>query len=142
MANALPLHSLNGRFSHMAALLKWQRLFPTFTQVCNDLQLEEIKLMSKPGAPSMALVATTPDVVRTPSPAAPVGAPPPAFNAPALVPKKSNNKNRNQRNNHSMPSLLTPTHPWNGTLQLWAIAAATRSGGPDLFSARPGTPQP
>jgi hypothetical protein len=29
-------------------------------QVCNDLQLEEIELLSKPGGPSTALVATTP----------------------------------------------------------------------------------
>jgi hypothetical protein len=53
------LHGFNGRFSRMSSLLKRQRLFPTFTEVHNDLQLEEIKMAARPGAPVSSLVATT-----------------------------------------------------------------------------------
>jgi hypothetical protein len=43
------LCGLNIRFSHMAAILNYQRRFLTFAQVPDDLQLEEIELVSKPG---------------------------------------------------------------------------------------------
>jgi hypothetical protein len=93
------------------------------------------------GVASTTLVATTPSVVHTTSSAASVGTPPAAFNAPAPAPNKLNNKNRNQRNNHNMPSLPTPMHPWNDKLQLWAGAAVTRSGGPWVPSTMVTPPQ-
>jgi hypothetical protein len=31
------LRSLNGRFMHIASILKWQWSFPTFVEVRNDL---------------------------------------------------------------------------------------------------------
>jgi hypothetical protein len=135
------LRGLNDCFFHMAAFLKRQRPFLTFAQVRNDLHLEEIELLSKPGGPSTALVATTLGAHPL-SPAAPVGAPPPTVNMSAPALKKLNIKNKNKGNNHGMPSLPTPTHPWNDTLQLWAGAAAACPGGPSLLDTRPGLPQP
>jgi hypothetical protein len=49
----------------MAALLKRSHPFSTFAQVCNDVQLKEIELLSKTGSYSMTLVATTVAVGRT-----------------------------------------------------------------------------
>jgi hypothetical protein len=80
------LCDLNDRFSHMAALLKRSHPFSTFAQVCNDVQLKEIELLSKTGSYSMTLVATTVAVGRTllptalvsPSPLTASSAPTPA----------------------------------------------------------------
>jgi hypothetical protein len=84
--------------------------------------------------PSMALVATTLGGCPV-SPAAPVGAPSPPVTTSAPPLKKSNSKSTN---NYIMPSLPTPTHPFNGTLQLWTSIAAASPSGPGLLNARPG----
>ena len=143
------LRGLNGRLSHMASLLKRQRPFPTFAEVRNDLQLEEIELMSKPGSSSTALVAvaTTAGAGRT-APAASGGssggstAPrAPAPNAPAV--NRSNNRRTNRTKNQQHPrtaGMPTAANPWNGTMQIWAGAAAARPGSFGLLGARPGAP--
>ncbi|XP_062221364.1 uncharacterized protein LOC133920808 [Phragmites australis] len=52
------LRGLNERFTHMAALLKRQKPFPTFDDVRNDLLLEEITLADRSQSPSTALLST------------------------------------------------------------------------------------
>jgi hypothetical protein len=83
------LHGLNGRFFHMAALLKRQRPFPMFAQVRNDLQLDEIQKATKPGSSSTALVSTIASTGHIPSFAASIDLstlPPPMH---LLQPRKS-----------------------------------------------------
>jgi hypothetical protein len=53
------LHGLNEEFGYMGAILKRQKSFPSFSEVKNDLLVEEIS-MAKPAAPSQALIATAP----------------------------------------------------------------------------------
>jgi hypothetical protein len=53
------LHGLNERFTHVGALLRRARPFPTFLQVKDDLSLEELTLGSRPPSPADALAATT-----------------------------------------------------------------------------------
>jgi hypothetical protein len=115
------LHSLNGCFSHMAALLKWQLSFPTFAVVCNDLHLEEIELASKSGSSAMALVASTAADGRvppaTPSVMSPIHAP-----APSIPPAKKNNYRKNNSkkggSNQQQHFFAAPTaaNPWLGSL--------------------------
>lgn len=59
------LRSLNERFSHMAIFLKRQKPLPSFAEVRNDLQLEEIEKAAKPGSAALALVVTTATVGHT-----------------------------------------------------------------------------
>jgi hypothetical protein len=53
------LRGLNERFTHVGALLRHARPFPTFLQVKDDLSLEELTLGSRPPSPAAALAATT-----------------------------------------------------------------------------------
>jgi hypothetical protein len=53
------LRGLNERFTHIGALLRRARPFPTFLQVKDDLSLEELTLGSCPPSPAVALAATT-----------------------------------------------------------------------------------
>jgi hypothetical protein len=53
------LHGLNERFTHIDALLRRVRPFPTFPEVKDDLSLEELTLGSHPPSPAAALAATT-----------------------------------------------------------------------------------
>jgi hypothetical protein len=144
------LRGLNNRFSHMASLLKWQRPFPTFTEVRNDLHLEGIEMAARPDFSASALVTTTAAGGHT-TPAA--SAPPPAPHPPApSVPNKpstpttSKNNNQNRRNNNNNGnnqrttnySLPTTANLWNVMLQLWAGATAAYPG---LLGAHPGSHQ-
>jgi hypothetical protein len=45
------LHGLNEKFRYMGAILKRQKSFPSFSEVKNDLLVEEIS-MATPAAPS------------------------------------------------------------------------------------------
>lgn len=65
------LRGLNERFTHMAALLKRQRPFPSFDAVRNDLLLEEITLNDRASTPSMALLSTGSQGARHPPGGAP-----------------------------------------------------------------------
>jgi hypothetical protein len=53
------LRGLNERFTHVGALLRRARPFPTFLQVKDNLSLEELILGSRPPSPVAALAATT-----------------------------------------------------------------------------------
>jgi hypothetical protein len=53
------LRGLNERFTHVGALLRRARPFPTFLQVKDNLSLEELTLGSRPPSPAAALAATT-----------------------------------------------------------------------------------
>jgi hypothetical protein len=53
------LRGLNERFTHVGALLRRVRPFPTFLQVKDDLSLEELTFGSRPPSPAAALAATT-----------------------------------------------------------------------------------
>lgn len=52
------LCGLNSMYDHMKALLKCLRLFPTFSEVLNDLFLEELTMDLPTPQPSTPLVAT------------------------------------------------------------------------------------
>jgi hypothetical protein len=53
------LRGLNERFTHISALLRRVRPFPTFLEVKDDLPLEELTLESCPPSPTATLAATT-----------------------------------------------------------------------------------
>jgi uncharacterized membrane protein YgcG len=53
------LRGLNEHFTHIGALLRRARPFPTFLQVKDDLSLEELTLGSRPPSPAAALTAAT-----------------------------------------------------------------------------------
>jgi hypothetical protein len=53
------LRGLNECFTHVGALLRRARYFPTFLQVKDDLSLEDLTLGSRPPSPADALTATT-----------------------------------------------------------------------------------
>jgi uncharacterized membrane protein YgcG len=53
------LRGLNESFTHVGALLRRARPFPTFLQVKDDLSFEELTLGSRPPSPATALAATT-----------------------------------------------------------------------------------
>jgi hypothetical protein len=53
------LRGLNEHFTHIGALLRRARPFPTFLQVKDDLSLEEFTLGSRLPSPAAALTATT-----------------------------------------------------------------------------------
>jgi hypothetical protein len=132
------LRGLNGWFSHMASLLKRQCPFPTFVEVRNDLQLEEIEMATKPGSSASTLVATIAAAgraARAPVPKAPA-------NPQGPPSSKNNNQNRrnynntnNWRNNNN--GLPTASNPWNDTMQIWVDAAIARPG---LLGMRPDSP--
>ena len=54
------LRGLNAKYDHMKALLKRTRPFPTFSEVRNDLQLEELTLDPPASQPPTALLASQP----------------------------------------------------------------------------------
>jgi len=70
------LRGLNEQYSHMAALLKRSRPFPTFDEVRKDLLLEELTITkTRPSStPSTALASATPKPAPPSQPAAPAGA--------------------------------------------------------------------
>jgi hypothetical protein len=53
------LRGLNERFTHIGALLRRARRFPTFLEVKDDMSLDELTLGSHPPSPAAALAATT-----------------------------------------------------------------------------------
>jgi uncharacterized membrane protein YgcG len=53
------LRGLNERFTHIGALLRRARPFPTFLEVKDDLSLEELTLGSHLPLPAATLAATT-----------------------------------------------------------------------------------
>jgi hypothetical protein len=143
------LCSLNGHFSHMAALLKQQCPFLTFIDVRNDLQLEEIELASKPGSSATAIVAYTASAGCAPSAR-------PSVLSPVCLPMLSNTvaKNNNYRKNNSKQggsnqqqggskqqhcffATPTATNSWLRSLQLYG---APRVSGPGWLGPRPGMP--
>jgi hypothetical protein len=64
------LRGLNERYSHMAALIKRTRPFPSYSDVRADLLIEEMTLANKSSTPT-ALVATTPAHPPGPRPGVP-----------------------------------------------------------------------
>jgi hypothetical protein len=94
----------------MGTILKRQKPFPSFSEVKNDLLVEEIS-MAKPAVPSQALITTTPRPLVGPVPGGSAPANPPTSN---LGPKK---KNKNKKNNtRAWPSFY---NPWTGLIQMW-----------------------
>jgi hypothetical protein len=53
------IRGLNERFTHIGALLRRARPFPTFLEAKDDLSLEELTLGSRQPSPAAALAATT-----------------------------------------------------------------------------------
>jgi hypothetical protein len=136
------LRGLNGCFSHMVALLKWQWPFPTFIAVRNDLQLEEIKLASKMRSSMMALVASIAEAGRvppaTPSVPSPICAPAPSN----PLAKKNNYRKNNSKQGGSNQQQCFFTAPmvtnlWLRSLQLYSTP---RPGGYGLLGPQPGVP--
>jgi hypothetical protein len=139
------LCSLNGHFSHMAALLKQQCPFPTFAVVRNDLQLEEIELASKPGSSATAIVAYMASAGHAPSAR-------PSVLSPVYLPMlnntvaKKNNYCKNnskqggsnqQQGGSKQQHRFFATNSWLGSLQLYR---APHVSGPGLLGPRPGMP--
>jgi hypothetical protein len=104
------LRGLNEKFGYMGAILKRQKSFPSFSEVKNDLLIEEI-YMAKPAVPSHALLATAPRPPVGPVPGGPAPANPPASNT---GPKK---KNKNKKNN--TPAWPSFYNPWAELIQMW-----------------------
>jgi hypothetical protein len=99
----------------MESLLKWQHPFSTFIGIHNDLQLEEIKMISRLGSSNTTLVVTAADVGHTPSTSAGSSIPhAPAPMAPPAAPK-SNKKKASKNNWNVVPTIA---NLWNSTLQL------------------------
>jgi hypothetical protein len=135
------LRGLNEHFTHVGALLRCARPFPTFLQVKDDLSLVELTLGSRPPSPAAALAATT-----KPPPPLNAGngtAPNPTAAASAAVgvavvvgaagavgaaaaPRSSSRSHRLEapRPQVSPPPGGWPTiyNPWTGTIQLWSGA--------------------
>jgi hypothetical protein len=61
------LRGLNEQYSHMAAMIKHARLFPSYSDVCADLLIEEVTLASKTTTPT-AFVASSSSRSSTPRP--------------------------------------------------------------------------
>jgi hypothetical protein len=118
------LLGLNSRFAHMSSLLKQQRPFPTFTEVRNDMKLEEIEMPARPSSSTSVLIATTAIAGHAASPIAAPAPRPLTLSALAKLSNFSNSKNNNRRNYTKNMCLYTsfPTtaNSWNGTLQLWS----------------------
>jgi hypothetical protein len=53
------IHGLNERFTHVSALLRHARRFPSFLDAYEDLTLEELTLANQQPSPVAALAATT-----------------------------------------------------------------------------------
>jgi len=90
------LRGLNERYSHMVALLKRSRPFPTFDEVRNDLLLEELTINSTRASStsSTALVASA----AKPSASAPASQPSSSTSTKPANPS-GNSKNKNRRKN-------------------------------------------
>jgi hypothetical protein len=104
------LRGLNEKFGYIGAILKWQKPFPSFTEVKNDLLVKEIS-MAKPAVPSQALVATAP---RPPIGSVPGG---PAQANPLIYNPRPKRKNKNKKNN--TPTWPSFYNPWTGLIQMW-----------------------
>ena len=112
------LRGLNERYSHMVALLKRSRLFPTFDEVRNDLLLEELTINSTQASStsSTALVASA----AKPSASAPASQPSSSTSTKPANPS-GNSKNKNRRKNGNKGSTPWPSfyNPWTGTITMW-----------------------
>ena len=112
------LRGLNERYSHMVALLKRSRPFPTFDEVRNDLLLEELTINSTRASStsSTALVASA----AKPSASAPASQPSSSTSTKPANPS-GNSKNKNRRKNGNKGSTPWPSfyNPWTGTITMW-----------------------
>ncbi|XP_062178385.1 uncharacterized protein LOC133883168 [Phragmites australis] len=118
------LRGLNEKFGYMAALLKRQKLFPSFIEVRNDLLLEEITMTSKTGSMSTALIAATD---RASSPVAPssenTGAAPSSGNGGTGGSRRDRRQRRNDNTSNRPPSGWPSFYnPWTGC---WNLAGET-----------------
>ena len=113
------LRGLNERYSHMVALLKRSRPFPTFDEVWNDLLLEELTMRKvRPSSTtSMVLVTTTPkgSVPSAPSPATPGSTTTPGDSSGGTGKSKNLRKNGN-KGGMPWPSFY---NPWTSTITMW-----------------------
>ena len=114
------LRGLNERYSHMVALLKQSRPFPTFDEVRNDLLLEELTINSTRASSTSftALVASA----AKPSASAPASQPSSSTSTkPATANPSGNSKNKNRRKNGNKGSTPWPSfyNPWTGTITMW-----------------------
>lgn len=149
------LRALNDKFSHMAALIKRQKPFPSFIEVRSDLFLEEITMKSKPGSSSTAFLASTSSDSRsTSSPSG--GSANTGGNSGSHSSNNNRNWNRNRRNNkasgggsgtrassggvHSSGQAGLPSfwNTWSGTVQVWPHARQLQA--PSILGPRPGAP--
>lgn len=156
------LRGLNEKFSHMAALIKRQKPFPSFIEVRSDLRLEEITMQSKPVSSSTALLASTSSNSRSTS--SPSGG---SVNAGGNSGSRNSNNSRNWNHNHrnnrgggggsstgsgsgrtssntggahsSGPAgLLSFWNSWSGTVQVWPHAHQMQAA--SILGPRPGAP--
>jgi hypothetical protein len=109
------LRGLNEQYSHMAALLKRSRPFPTFDEVRNDLLLEELTITkTRPSStPSTALASATPKPAPPSQPAAPAGA--------QGAPSGNSGKSRNRRKGGNKGGTPWPSfyNPLTGIITMW-----------------------
>jgi len=113
------LRGLNEQYSHMVALLKRSRPFPTFDEVRNDLLLEEltVRKVRPSSTTSTALVTTTPKGSATSAPplATPGGSTTPGGSSDSTGKSKNRRKNGN-KGGTPWPSFY---NPWTGTITMW-----------------------
>jgi hypothetical protein len=130
------IRGLNERFTHIGALLRHARPFPTFLEVKDDLSLEELTLGSRQPSPAAALAATTKSAPSS-------GVENNAGSKPNRHSKRGGGSGggggptqqqhsaQQQPQQHaggaktvSLPSGGWPTvyNPWTGTIQLWSGA--------------------
>jgi hypothetical protein len=135
------LRGLNGRFSHMTALLKRQHLFPMFLRSATISNWRRSSSCPNQGGPLHGSGGhhsrCSPTVAGCPNQRYTTNR-----QHVSSASEEVKQQEQVQGNNRSIRSLPTPTHPWSGTLQLWAAVAAARPGGPGLLGACPGLPQP
>jgi hypothetical protein len=124
------LRGLNERFTHIGALLRRARPFPTFLEVNDDLSLEELTLGSHPPSPVAALAATTKSTPHS-------GTGNDAGSKPNRRSKHGSGGGGPTQQHTTQPQLQAggakpvslplggwPTvyNPWTGTIQLWSGA--------------------
>jgi hypothetical protein len=93
------LCGLNERFAHIKVHFKHSNPFPSFTDVCNDLILEEIDSSAPPPPPTTALIVGTNASFTAPS--------------PRSVTAPDGGTNRPTSNTHGWGSSATKRHPNN-----------------------------
>jgi hypothetical protein len=122
------LRGLNEKFVYMGAILKRQKPFPSFTEVKNDLLVEEIS-MARPSAPSQALVATAPRSSAGPAQGyatAPRSSAGPAHGTPASSHHPGPKKKYKNKKHNSSPAWPSFYNPWTGLIQMWPGAPVGR----------------